>query len=69
MIALKKAEKDDAYVARLFNPTGKEASCRFISENLTIDETIGFTPFELKTFRLAESSLTEWALIENTTEN
>ena len=68
MIALKKAEKDDAYVLRLFNPTGKEASCRLISEILTIDETIVFTPFELKTFRLTKHSLCEWKLTENITE-
>jgi len=68
LVALKKAEKDDAYVLRLFNPTEKEASCRFISDALTLDKTIVFSPFEVKTFRLAKGSLSEWKLMENITE-
>ena len=69
LIALKKAEKDDAYVLRLFNPTEKEASCRFISTPLSLDETVVFSPFEVKTFRLAKGSIQEWNLMENVTES
>ena len=68
LIAMKKAQKDDSYVLRLFNPTGKEISCRLISEPLKIDAPISFTPFELKTLRLAKGALTEWKLTENITE-
>lgn len=68
MIAFKKAEKENDYVLRLFNPTGKEAACHFVSEVLMIDETINFVPFELKTLRLSKHSLCEWKLTENITE-
>jgi alpha-mannosidase len=68
LVALKKAEKNDIYVARLFNPTEKEAACRFVSKPLAIDETIAFGPFEVKTLRLSERSLTEWDMTENITE-
>ena len=68
LIAFKKAKKDESYVLRLFNPSGKAAVCRFKSEVLTIDKTICFNPFELKTFRLSEHSLLEWELMENITE-
>lgn len=68
LVALKKAEKNDIYVARLFNPTEKEAACRFVSKPLAIDETIAFGPFEVKTLRLSERSITEWDMTENITE-
>ncbi|MBQ3490127.1 MAG: alpha-mannosidase [Clostridia bacterium] len=68
LIALKKAEKDDAYVLRLFNPTEKESSCSLTSGVLAIAETISFAPFEVKTFRLSEHSLREWQLTENLME-
>ena len=69
LIALKKAEKANDFVLRLFNPTGNEASCQFVSEALALDETIAFSPFELKTFRLAKGLLSEWKLTEDITEN
>ena len=65
LVALKKAEKDDAYTARLFNPTNENASCRFICETLKIDQTIVFSAFEVKTFRLSEGALSEWLMIED----
>jgi alpha-mannosidase len=68
LVALKKAEKDDAYVLRLFNPTEKEASCRFISTPLSLDEPVVFSPFEVKTFRLKKGLIQEWNLMENITE-
>ena len=69
LIALKKAEKANDFVLRLFNPTSNEASCQFVSEALDLKETIEFSPFELKTFRLAKDLLSEWKLIEDITEN
>ena len=60
--ALKKAEKENDYVLRLFNPTNEKASCRFVSEALALEETIEFSPFEIKTFRLAKGLLCEWSL-------
>jgi alpha-mannosidase len=68
LIAMKKAQKDNSYVLRLFNPTGKAISCRLISEPMQIDKSVFFTPFEVKTLRLSEGALTEWRLTENITE-
>jgi alpha-mannosidase len=68
LIAMKKAQKDNSYVLRLFNPTGKAISCRLISEPMQIDKSVSFTPFEVKTLRLSEGALTEWRLTENITE-
>ena len=67
--ALKKAEKSNDFVLRLFNPTGNEASCQFVSEALALNETIAFSPFELKTFRLAKGLIQKWNLMENVTES
>ncbi len=68
LVAMKKAEKNDGYVLRFFNPTAKEAFCRFTSEALTVTQTLRFAPFELKTFRFSENMLQEWSLTENITE-
>ena len=68
LVALKKAEKENAYVLRLFNPTADSAVCRLESHILGIDQTIAFSAFEVKTFRLSEGTLTEWELMEGMTD-
>ena len=68
LVALKKAVKGNDFVIRLFNPTDQSASCRLTSDTLKINESIVFSAFEVKTFRLCEETITEWELMEDMTK-
>jgi alpha-mannosidase len=52
LTALKKAEKSDAFVLRLQEPTGVKRRTRLRFERYGIDETVTLGPFEIKTFLL-----------------
>ena len=52
MTAFKKAESDDNYIIRLFEPSGQERSITLSIPGTEIKENITFAPFEIKSYRL-----------------
>ncbi len=59
---LKKAEKDDGYVIRLFNPTESEQNCRLSFYHAEI--TLQFSAYEIKTVKYDGEKLYETGLME-----
>lgn len=59
---LKKAEKDDGYVIRLFNPTESEQNCRLSFYHAEI--TLQFGAYEIKTVKYDGEKLYETGLME-----
>ncbi len=60
--AFKKAETGEGYVARLFNPTEKEALATLGFYGKTAD--LSFGPFEIKTIRLTKENVKEIDILE-----
>lgn len=62
--ALKKAEKSDDFVVRLYNSTDEKQTTVLESKALKVKETIEFNNFEIKTFMIKNSRLVETDLLE-----
>lgn len=62
--ALKKSDDKVGYIIRMFNPFNRCAEVKVVSELFNIKENINFTPYEIKTFRISDSKLTENDLME-----
>ena len=62
MTALKKAECQEGYIIRLFNPTGENQSCNisFMKNKMNLI----FGKYEIKTIRVADDSICETDLLE-----
>ena len=64
MVAFKRAMDGNGYILRLFEPTGSARTATIEIPALHICETVCFTPFELKSFRVSESGLLPCLLTE-----
>ena len=62
--ALKKAEKESGFIARLFNPKNQSAECRLKCPVLKIDCSLSFGAFECKTFRIDRGMISECDMME-----
>ena len=61
---MKKQEKGEAIVIRLYNPTEDPVSVTLSSVPLELSETLQFKPFEIRTFLAGKASLRETNLLE-----
>jgi alpha-mannosidase len=70
LCAFKKAENDDNFILRLFEPTGNARTTTLEIKSFLPAETISFTPFEIKTFKfdLKSRTIIEVDLTENCPE-
>ncbi len=66
LVAMKRSEKDDAYILRLFEPSGSEQCTTVSIPSRAIEQRVTVAPFELVTLKLAdgERKLTPVSLIE-----
>jgi alpha-mannosidase len=62
--AFKQATDGDGYILRLYESMGVKACARIRIPSLSIDETLEFGPFEIRTFRLAKGNLSPCPLLE-----
>lgn len=63
--ALKRAEDGQGYILRLYESMGKPAAARVAIPALSINETLEFAPFEIRTFRLEQGRISPCPLLEN----
>lgn len=64
LTALKKAINSDETLIRLFNSSKENVSCMLVCPSEPLNETITFTPYEVRTFRIRSHKLCECRMDE-----
>ena len=62
LTALKKSEKGDDLIVRLFNPTGQERKTQFVLPSIGFDQAMSINAYEIKTLRIDIKNKT-WDLV------